>query len=247
VITNLRASEKLEKGRSLYVRTCNAYRLCAGVAGLCPGRSKAETTPYFLTDVRQAGGKMPGYWADERRKEATMRTFTIDTDNNITVFASTEELGDLKEGTQSFANEEELARLAAGWPGSRLVEIWNGLAGVQPIQKFTSRKTAVTRIWKAIQHLGPGGVKQSVTARPRPKGKKAAAGRSRHGAQTTKTDQIIALLQEPSGASLKAIMRATGWQAHSVRGFISGKLGKQMGLKVRSVERDGERVYSLRN
>jgi hypothetical protein len=61
----------------------------------------------------------------------------------------------LKEGTQSFANEEDLARLAAGWPGSRLVEIWNGLAGVQPVQKFTNRKTAVTRIWKAIQGLGP--------------------------------------------------------------------------------------------
>jgi hypothetical protein len=54
-----------------------------------------------------------------------MRTFTIDTDDNITVFASCEELGDLKAGTLSFANEEELARLAAGWPGSRLVEIWN--------------------------------------------------------------------------------------------------------------------------
>jgi hypothetical protein len=190
---------------------------------------------------------MAKYRADERRKEATMRTFTIDTDDNITVFASREELGDLKAGTQSFANEEELARLAAGWPGSRLVEIWNGLAGVQPVQKFTSRMTAVTRIWKAIQGLGPRGVKQPATARPQPKGKKAAAGRSSQGARTTKTDQIIALLKKPSGASLKAIIRATGWQAHSVRGFISGKLGKQMGLKVKSTERDGERVYSLRD
>ena len=176
-----------------------------------------------------------------------MRTFTIDTDNDITVFASTEELGALKEGTQSFANEEDLARLAAGWPGSRLVEIWNGLAGVQPVQKFTSRKTAVTRIWKAIQGLGPGGEKQSATARSQPKGKKTSARRSERGARITKTDQIIALLKKPSGASLKAIMRATGWQAHSVRGFISGKLGKQLGLKVKSAERDGERVYSLRN
>jgi hypothetical protein len=69
--------------------------------------------------------------------------------------------------------------------------------------------------------------------------------RNSGGARTTKTEQIIAMLKKPSGASLKAIMRATGWQAHS--GFISGKLGRQMGLKVKSVERDGERVYSLRN
>jgi hypothetical protein len=61
--------------------------------------------------------------------------------NNITVFASTKELGELTEGMQSFANEEELVRLAAGWPGSRLVEIWNSLPGVQPFEKFTDRKT----------------------------------------------------------------------------------------------------------
>jgi Protein of unknown function (DUF3489) len=41
-------------------------------------------------------------------------------------------------------------------------------------------------------------------------------------------------------------MKATGWQAHSVRGFISGALGKKMGLTVDSARReDGERVYTL--
>jgi len=41
-------------------------------------------------------------------------------------------------------------------------------------------------------------------------------------------------------------MKATDWQAHSVRGFISGALGKKMGLKVESAKReDGERVYTL--
>jgi hypothetical protein len=41
-------------------------------------------------------------------------------------------------------------------------------------------------------------------------------------------------------------MRETGWQAHSVRGFISGQLGKKMGLQVRSFQQDGERVYGIR-
>ena len=40
-------------------------------------------------------------------------------------------------------------------------------------------------------------------------------------------------------------MRATGWQAHSVRGFISGALGKKMGLRVESKQDNGERVYSI--
>jgi hypothetical protein len=41
-------------------------------------------------------------------------------------------------------------------------------------------------------------------------------------------------------------MKATGWQSHSVRGFLSGTLGKKMGLKIESSKtNDGERVYCL--
>jgi hypothetical protein len=43
-------------------------------------------------------------------------------------------------------------------------------------------------------------------------------------------------------------MKATGWQAHSVRGFLSGTIAKKMGLAVKSEKRaGGERVYSIRN
>ena len=64
--------------------------------------------------------------------------------------------------------------------------------------------------------------------------------------QTTKTARVIALLEQPEGATLQAIMKATGWQAHSVRGFVSGQLAKKMGLRIRSFSRDGERVYKLK-
>ena len=58
--------------------------------------------------------------------------------------------------------------------------------------------------------------------------------------------KIIALISRPKGGSLAEIMKATGWQAHSVRGFISGTLGKKLGIKVNSAKReDGERVYSI--
>jgi hypothetical protein len=57
---------------------------------------------------------------------------------------------------------------------------------------------------------------------------------------------IMALLQEPSGSTLKAIMTATGWQSHSVRGFISGQLIKKRKLRIRSFKREGERVYKIR-
>jgi hypothetical protein len=62
----------------------------------------------------------------------------------------------------------------------------------------------------------------------------------------SKTAKVVDLLRRSGGATLKEITRATGWQAHSVRGFISGHLGKKMGLSVRSFRRDGERVYALK-
>ena len=53
-------------------------------------------------------------------------------------------------------------------------------------------------------------------------------------------------MKQPGGTTLKAIMEVTRWQAHSVRGFISGTLGKKMGLTVVSAKGDnGERSYSI--
>jgi hypothetical protein len=66
---------------------------------------------------------------------------------------------------------------------------------------------------------------------------------ARHGSKTAK---ILDLLRRPAGASIKELMKATGWQAHSVRGFLSGTIGKKMGTPVASTKRaDGERSYRL--
>ena len=57
---------------------------------------------------------------------------------------------------------------------------------------------------------------------------------------------MVALIERAKGATLAEIQKATGWQAHSVRGFISGTLGRKMGLSVESSRReDGQRVYRL--
>jgi len=63
--------------------------------------------------------------------------------------------------------------------------------------------------------------------------------------KATKTERVIALLKRPSGATLKAIMTLTGWQPHSVRGFLSAQLGKRKGLKVESTKRRGQRYYRI--
>jgi hypothetical protein len=64
-----------------------------------------------------------------------------------------------------------------------------------------------------------------------------------HGSKTAK---VLGLLKQPGGVTLKELMKATGWQAHSVRGFLSGTVGKKLGTPVDSSKRaDGERAYSL--
>lgn len=92
-------------------------------------------------------------------------------------------------------------------------------------------------------------------------GKKASPGRGRPKSQTgakgakagadaregTKAAKVLALLRRPGGATLKELMKATGWQPHSVRGFLSGVVGKKMGLKLESTKaEDGERSYSVK-
>jgi len=62
----------------------------------------------------------------------------------------------------------------------------------------------------------------------------------------TKTDKILKLLQRPGGASLAELTRATRWQAHSVRGFLSGAVKGKMRLRITSFQRDDhERAYRI--
>jgi hypothetical protein len=55
------------------------------------------------------------------------------------------------------------------------------------------------------------------------------------------------LLRRPCGASARELLKVTGWQPHSLRGFLSGTVGKKMGLALASAKgEDGERVYALK-
>ena len=62
----------------------------------------------------------------------------------------------------------------------------------------------------------------------------------------SKKFQFVQLLQRSEGATIKDLMTISGWQAHSVRGFLSGVLVKKMGMKISSEERDeGHPVYRI--
>ena len=62
----------------------------------------------------------------------------------------------------------------------------------------------------------------------------------------SKKSQFVQLLQGSEGATIKDLMTISGWQAHSIRGFLSGVLIKKMGMKITSEVRDeGHRVYRI--
>jgi len=160
--------------------------------------------------------------------------FTIDSENNVTAFATLEEAAAASQTPfDSFAGEQELAELAKGWPAERLVAIWNSLPGITPVKRFTDRKTAIGRIWNRIQslsqlaapvaetkpqstpapakrrevHRNPKAAKQAATAKTASKGKKSAKSREAAAPRDgSKTAAVVALLARAKGATLAEIM-----------------------------------------
>jgi uncharacterized protein DUF3489 len=77
--------------------------------------------------------------------------------------------------------------------------------------------------------------------------KKARVAKTDGVREGSKTAKVLDLLKRPGGATTKELIKATGWQTHSVRGFLSGTIGKKMALAVTSTKgEDGERSYSVK-
>jgi hypothetical protein len=152
--------------------------------------------------------------------------YQIADDNHVCAVDGTET------GSAVFANEQELEQVIAGWPTRRLVEVWNRLPGVRLVARFENRSVAVRRIWQALQESN-----NARSGRQNAKGKRPR--------RDSKMQLVLRILRGSEGATLSVLMKATGWQAHSVRGFLSGKVYRDLGLPLESFRRDGERVYRL--
>jgi Protein of unknown function (DUF3489) len=204
--------------------------------------------------------------ADNRRNQMSS-TFTIDDDNNIAAYGSAEQAsqGDAA-GLVHFDSQPALAKLSADWPLSRFVEIWNSISGHSPVKKFQDRNKAVARVWNAIQPLAGNGPAefaaeqaevQRKAQKPAKNGKagKQAASAKRAGAsakqaqgkeqRSNKKAEVIAMMMRAKGVTLAEIMQTTGWQQHTVRGFVS-ILGNKGGQSIESSKNAaGARIYKI--
>lgn len=88
---------------------------------------------------------------------------------------------------------------------------------------------------------------QLNTARQRPSDKLARASKPKTATapKSSKIDNIIAMMRRPKGATINDLTKATAWQAHSVRGAISGTLRKKQGLNVVSEKSGDVRLYRI--
>lgn len=118
-----------------------------------------------------------------------------------------------------------------------------------PTTKSPAKATKKGKTGARSAHVAPKqakAAKKASTAKKAPTAKKDAKAVKPATREGSRKEAILALLQRDTGATLAELMKTTGWQAHSVRGFLSGTIGKKMGLKLSSAKNEaGERVYSI--
>jgi hypothetical protein len=110
-------------------------------------------------------------------------------------------------------------------------------------KKKTKNVTAASTTKASVSKQRARGARVKAEPAPKTAGAKKPAAAPRHG---SKTGKILDLLKRPSGVTLNELAKATGWKPNSVRGFLSGAIGKKMGMPVESFKSaTGDRSYRL--
>jgi hypothetical protein len=92
---------------------------------------------------------------------------------------------------------------------------------------------------------GSRSAKARSASKVRAKAVRGQAAQHHRTRANSKQARVLALLSRPNGATIASVMRSTGWQPHTVRGFLAAVVRKKLGLKLTSEKTDGERVYRI--
>jgi hypothetical protein len=124
------------------------------------------------------------------------------------------------------------------------------LGGVEVVRRMASRKPREDPMTKTKSKLKTAFRSRPVKTAKRKPSKRpvpvavipGTPAKTRAG---TKNARVVAMLQDRAGTTIAAIMAATGWQKHSVRGFLAGVVRKKLGRNLVSDPGDSGRVYRI--